>query len=371
MWAFAAKTWLAFLSSTRKERGFGGRSTTIENKMRKSLIVHIGFAKTSTKTLQKIIFPKVCETTGYKYFREDSSVEREVKLHLSRLYTGKDCRKLNIPKGTIVSAEELANSRPYKWEEFLLKNLNAFGSDAHILLTIRDPISWFTSLYVQKCVHQAKCMKPEDFFSVNPSDAYLKDMPYDFREFSYNKIIRLYKEAFETVTIVKYEDLNKLLFLDSMFDLDDIEKESLKKSYENRKLNRSFSVNAAKATFVVHKFLNSFSFILRMKLFSGILGSIMIRKKRTIIQRRLRRLHIDLPVDYEPSTDIPTENYEKAVVYMMKKFWNPFVFRILDKMMPYKKFELDVKQLPIGCVDLESEYDELPSIMTYSNPAAI
>ena len=164
MWAFAAKTWLAFLSSTRKERGFGGRSTTIENKMRKSLIVHIGFAKTSTKTLQKIIFPKVCETTGYKYFREDSWVEREVRLHLSRLYTGKDCRKLNIPKGTIVSAEELANSRPYKWEEFLIKNLEAFGSDAHILLTIRDPISWFTSLYLQKCVHQAMCMKPEDFF---------------------------------------------------------------------------------------------------------------------------------------------------------------------------------------------------------------
>ena len=341
----------------------------MQDKMRKSLIVHIGFAKTSTTTLQKMIFPKVCETTGYKYFREDSGVEREVSLHLSRLYTGRDCRKLNIPRGTIVSAEELANSRPYKWEEFLLKNLKAFGSDAHILLTIRNPISWFTSLYLGKCVHQPRCMKPEDFFSGNPSDSYLADMPYDFREFSYNKIICLYKEAFKTVTVVKYEDLNELLFLDSMFDLDDIEKESLKKSYENLKLNRSFSVNAAKATFLVHKLLNSFSFIFRIELFSSILGSIMIRKKRTIIQRRLKRLN--LPLDYESSTDIPTENYEKAVVYMMKKFWNPFVFRVLDKMMPYKKFELDVKQLPIGCVDLESEYDELPSVMTYSNAGAI
>ena len=64
---------------------------------------------------------------------------------------GFDCQKIQIPEKTLICHEGLCGFDPFFWKEFANKNLIAFGNQNYILLTIREPRSFLTSVYLQNC----------------------------------------------------------------------------------------------------------------------------------------------------------------------------------------------------------------------------
>ena len=173
-------------------------------------IIHIGLGKTGSTTLQENIFPKLSEKIGYKYWVSDENILDKVKVHYAKLVLKEtNIKKIDIFSKFLISHEGLSGfNEPESVELFAENNLKAFGNDAHILITVREPLSYLKSIYFEFVLKKLIVCSPKDFFDV--TNPYCN---FDIKKFSYERLISEYNKRFKKVTIIKmekYDDINYL-----------------------------------------------------------------------------------------------------------------------------------------------------------------
>ncbi len=316
--------------------------------------IHIGFGKTGTSKLQKDIFPVLCQDIKIKYFGpEYQNEERRIYSnlltnHVAKMMLGTKCDYLNLPKNIFISHEELSSYRdPQLFEEFAEKNLVAFGKDAHIILTIRSPKDWLSSIYLQLCAHEKPMQKPEYFFLTNTN--YSERLPYakfNIDKFSYKKIISLYQNRFDNVSVIKYEDFKSLNFIKEIFQVGQSEINKYKVILNKGIVNRGFSELSFKISWKFQSLLFLLGLSFKNKYTNESLlersnNSFLTQKYKTKQNKGMRILNI---ISYK------------------------FIFQVLiNNILKYKKYNLDFAKLKyIDIKKLEEEYQKLPNFQTYT-----
>ena len=110
-------------------------------------VLHIGFGKTANTTLQGYIFPKLARHFAIEYVDVG---DKRIRRHACRMNLGKPISvRFDVFGPAVVSAEDLHGWDPYFWEERARKNREFFGKDWHVLITIREPQEYLSSVYVQ------------------------------------------------------------------------------------------------------------------------------------------------------------------------------------------------------------------------------
>ena len=230
-------------------------------------IVHIGLGKTATTALQKRVFPQLVEfglMTAYNpknlmrllYLKRLTELTSEQSAELARL--------IKANKDGIISFEGLVDWNPANWQQARDENLAAFGKDATILITIREPRGYLTSVY-QQVVAEGHVVEPEDFFisselARQASAANRRGMLeyFDQQLFDMAKLVDLYREKFSKVIVVAMPQLASMKFLDAFCSIDDVSREVVKNNFNTLEPNnRSYSRLAMSLTLRRERFLNS------------------------------------------------------------------------------------------------------------------
>jgi hypothetical protein len=221
-------------------------------------LVHIGLGKTATTTLQRFIFPEISRLRPSVVFNNTEITDllkKDSKIGLSEAEL--DILQLDLSKrSNLISLEYLVNWNPRNWEVSADKNLKLFGAQTHIVITVRDMVSYLTSTYQQK-VHEGNIQCATDFFvSSQEYDA----MPekslrssqkiYDVDSFDLEHLVTLYKQRFEKVSVVPLEMLSEIRFIKDHYDLDYDETIQLQVKFkQSKRLNVAYSALAMDFTF--------------------------------------------------------------------------------------------------------------------------
>ena len=235
----------------------------MRDKNKRNLFVHIGFGKAGSSKLQLDIFPVLCGYLDYKYYSGEYVNSEKHKYHnlftnlTTRLMLGLPVKKLEMTNNFLISDEELSCYRnPEYYEEYAEKCLKALGKDAHIILVIREPRNWLSSIYIQCCVHEKPFQEPWDFFLTNENyNERLPNSKFNVDKFNYIDHINFFRDRFDTVTVVKFEVLHKLNFLKRIFPISDSQLSHLRQLYG---LNEKFVNRALSRTSI--KIIKHFSY---------------------------------------------------------------------------------------------------------------
>ena len=95
---------------------------------------------------------------------ENRQVSDSINDHIVKMFSGDEVDSLNLPDNILISNENLVSSFPSlsNISEYADKNLIAFGKDSKILITIRNPIDYLSSVYNQ--ILKSYIINPEFFF---------------------------------------------------------------------------------------------------------------------------------------------------------------------------------------------------------------
>ena len=230
-------------------------------------IVHIGLGKTATTALQKRVFPELAKlglVTGYNpknlmrllYLKRLTELTKAQKAELASL--------IKANRGAIISFEGLVDWNPANWIRARDENLDTFGKDATILLTIRDPRGYLTAVY-QQVVAEGHVVEPKDFFvtaelAAQSAAANRRGMLefFDQQQFDLAALVSLYREKFAKVIVVAMPQLGSMKFLDEFCQIDEAARSLLKTNFNTLEPNnRSFSRTAMRLTLRRERFLNS------------------------------------------------------------------------------------------------------------------
>lgn len=323
-------------------------------------IIHVGFGKTATTALQLSVLPKVAGQFGLEYIRINDS---RIRRHASRLNLGKEIvRALDASAGFIMSAEDIHSWDPFFWEEWADKNQKFFGADCHVLITIREPRSYLTSVYLQMCLHEGNVQSANDLFLNNELySPYIASAKFAIDLFSYKRIIETYKSRFNTLTVAKYESLSEMTFLKEFFVLSENELSEYKKLFESEQVNRSYSQRAVELTFGLQKCLNSIGLSL---------DATTVRS--SLVCLNALREDMEHAPPYACSHDVYPRNIIRQSGMKMANFfrWSSLMRRV-DMYLPYHKFNLNFEELPqIDIKKLTEEYEALSKIGTFRRVGA-
>jgi hypothetical protein len=317
------------------------------------LFVQVGFPKTATTTLQREIYPLLCKYTKYSYWREDPNLEHLISTSKFKASMAFQCERIEIPEFTLVSLESLMNTDPRRWESQGISNRETFGEDAHILIVLREPRSYLSSLYTELCLHSGLAQRPEHFFMrENEYSEHFMAPIFSIDEFSYKRIIDIYRKLFKMVTVVKLERLPKLDFVNDFFDIDDVQLANMKNRFEIKRHNRGFSERSVKTLF----FLNRVA---------GLVGfSFGLHPNNSSVDS-LRNTNIEGPEGPVRSRMVVLTI--KLLKRNLKRLNWYLVLKAIDRVFPSKKFELNFDELPYINIDkLDVEYIATPEYKTYS-----
>lgn len=291
-------------------------------------LLHIGLAKCGSTFLQQQILNEVAKKLKINYIKiynnEFVKIDRnKIKFHAFENY--KNLEKL-LPKNFIISSESLFSRR---WEfsqttksfRYIKKN---FSKNTVILIVIRQPYELLNSIYCHS-IQEMNIIKPEKFFYLKKFDRQIrKKNKFNLYNFDYEKLIALYKSYFTKVIVVKHEDLKSLKFLKKIFKLNNkfIKRIKDKKIIYNRSMSK-LSINSL-------LFLNDY---------------VNIKKSQDFL-KKLRN---------EPKTNI-----DKIKNKLLSQFLLRSIFQgKIDKILPYTKYKIDKKYIPIN-IDYEiSKYKSL------------
>ncbi|WP_282611376.1 hypothetical protein [Pelagibius sp. Alg239-R121] len=232
------------------------------------LIVHIGLGKTATTTLQRSVFPRLRDIEADLSYNDPEFIFLCRKHHLYGLSVGEKSR-LNAILGeaekTLISDESLVNWNPRLWERAADHNLELFGEDAHIVITIREPLDYLTSVY-QQMIHQGNVKSAHEFFV--SADLYDKLEPvtqgmsleyFDVEAFSLKRLHDLYKKRFHHVSVVPLSKIKEFSFLAEPLGLSEHSVGELRKLFETAPpVNVAYSSLAMKLTFARERTLRFF-----------------------------------------------------------------------------------------------------------------
>jgi hypothetical protein len=231
-------------------------------------IVHIGLGKTATTALQKRVFPELVKM-GLVSAYNPKNVMR--LLYLKRLTElSPDQAKelgtlLKANKDAVISFEGLVDWNPANWKAARDANLETFGRDATILITIREPRGYLTSVY-QQVVAEGHVVSPRDFFvseqlAALATSATRRGMLEVFNQqaFDLASLVALYREKFAKVIVVAMPQLGTMKFLDEFGQISAANRELIQKNFNTLEPNnRSYSRLAMSLTFRRERLLQAF-----------------------------------------------------------------------------------------------------------------
>ena len=240
--------------------------------MKNFKIVHVGFGKCATTTLQKKIFPIIAKEKKINYWSNtyvlDSLSKTEMILKMNKIKNQIKNNNLNFKKNIdlrnyknyFISCENLINT--YWDPQFYKKNCNfvkkVFGKDAHIIITIRKPSDFLRSLYLE-LIHNSIFVKDINFFLSDKNYKKSKEKyKWNLEKFNYRNVIKYYKSNFKKVTVVKYENIKDLAFIKKLFIINKKTIIGLKKKYKDNKIHESYNRKIVRVAFLINNFFNFF-----------------------------------------------------------------------------------------------------------------
>ena len=298
-------------------------------------IVHIGLGKCGTTTLQTYVFPEIARLTGYQY-NPEAALYLSYKLLLGGALPNAE-RKFREEirgGGVFVSNEDLCSPQPHLHVEMAERNLHIWGRDTTILITLRDPIEYQTSLYVG-AVQGGLYRGPAQFFLDKAGfetvrdhcDRWVLDY-FSLDDFDLRKLVEAYRSRFERVVVLPYETQFDLKILSRVFGLAETDRKKLADRVQaSPRLNRS----VARWELQAHS------------LYASLSGQNGTNAIRHIVEARMSAFLQD---DDRP---FPTRvNAPPAKTLSTRRFW-PLLRRILRRMMPVTGYSL-----PRDCYENET-----------------
>jgi len=287
-------------------------------------IVHIGFGKTATTSLQRKVFEKLRAIGSISY--NPSEVRKQLE-HFRRgdASTIKSLQSyFNENSDIVISLEALLGWDPGVWRERLEMNKKVFPADTSILITIRDPESYLRSAY-QQTVAQGNViaegaffLKEEDYARVRQMRRPIAGEIFSVDDLDYKGIINAYSECFSQVCVVPISRIANLNYLQKLGIK--LEHHKLRQLSEDMRAsdfhNRSFSKLAMRITHWRESWLNVLGLQSRFTVLTSYPFSLTLPQKlrqRSILQRAAGRL--------------PT--------------WRYLVTGIFDRVVPYSAYELE------------------------------
>jgi len=293
-------------------------------------LLHIGLGKCGSTFFQNEIFPKIAKKINSNYiniYKNDFFNIDNTKINYSFFENFTNIESL-LPNDFIISNEDIFSkgwefSRINKNFECIKDN---FSNDTVILIIIRNPYDLLNSIYCQS-IHNMKIVKPDKFFYIDGKELNIRvKNKFNLYNFNYTKLISLYKSYFKKVVVVKYENFQNLNFLKDIFNLDDGYIKELKKN-TGKFYNKSISKYGIK----FHLFLNNFFDLGKS-------------------QRFISKFY------FNPSNNIIFKIRNKILgQFLLRRF---FQFKF-DKIMPYRKYNINRKFIPLNIEKEISEYDKL------------
>ena len=338
----------------------------MKNRNKSNLFAHIGFGKAGSSKLQRDIFPVLCRYLSYKYYvGEYVNPQKKMYHNLftnleTKLILGLPVEELELPNNFLISNEELSHYRNSEYfEEYADQCLKALGKDAHIILIIREPRNWLSSIYIQCCVHEKPLQDPKNYFLTNENyNERLPNSKFNVDKFNYINYINVLRDRFDFVTIVKFEALYELSFLKRIFPISDSQHLHLRQLYGFNKnfVNRAISITS-------YKFIKKFNTLLS---FFG-LSYAPKYSNETLLLRSNYKFIIGKHNGKLQKTSIVKLIAIRSLRYFASFFHYKFLFqKVIDKIIPYKKFMLNFEELPYIKIDqLEKMYKNLPDDITY------
>lgn len=312
-------------------------------------VIHIGLGKTATTTLQRSIFPYLEEIgiiDSYNDPELTQTLRKSVAVGLSAEERNRFTVHMNELGSIFISLESLVAWDPANWEKAANTNLDLFGSDATIIITIREPLSYLTSLY-QQIVHQGNAKKPEDFFLRNDeyqqlfsSNPVQRLSCINIESFDLERLISLYKRNFSRVVIVPIEKIGEMRFLNSIYHLDNAITHKLSHRFKNaQRHNISYSNLAMKITFLRERFLRLFGL--------KSIGSedFDLKKLRALYNNQINTAQKSFKK--LPLQDKPKRIFTSLFIrFFQKLHWRFFIQNFFDKVVPYRKYKLPDGLIP-------------------------
>jgi len=294
-------------------------------------LLHIGLGKCGSSFLQHGIFSKLEKKINTNYismYKNDFFNINKKKFKYSPFENFKNIEKL-LPNDLIISNESLFS---WNWEFSRIEKSfecikNNFSDDTVILIIIRNPYDLLNSIYCQAIQGmKVKIVKPDKFFYVDDKLMNVKENnKFNLYNFNYSKLISLYKSYFKKVIVVKYENLHNLSFLKDIYNLDEDSIQELKKNnlyYYNRSISK-YGIN----------------FILFLDNFFD------VSKSQNFIKKFIK-----------PTNNIIFKIKNRILSQFHIRGFFQFKF---DRIVPYKKYYINRKFIPIDIEKEISEYDKL------------
>lgn len=294
-------------------------------------LLHIGLGKCGSTFLKREIFPKLEKKINTNYINlykknDFLSFSKNAEIKYSPFENFKDIENL-LPNNFITSNEHFFSQY---WEfSRIEKNFecikNNFSNDTVILIVIRSPYELLNSIYCQS-IHEMKIVKPNKFFYIDDKEMNIMvNDKFNLHNFNYSKLISLYKSYFKKVVVVKYENLKNLNFLKDIYNLNDEYIQELKKNndkFYNKAISK-FGIN-----FIL--FLNNF---------------FDVGKSQRFIQKCIN-----------PSNNVIFKIKNRI---LNKILLRNFFQKIFDRIIPYKKYYINPKFIPLDIKKEISKYDKL------------
>tara|TARA_B100000959_G_C14651327_1_gene488489 strand:- start:159 stop:683 length:525 start_codon:yes stop_codon:yes gene_type:complete len=171
-----------------------------------------------------------------------------------------------------------------------------------------------------------RLVNPNKFFYIDDKELNIRvNYRFNLHNFNYSKLISLYKSYFKKVVVVKYENFQNLNFLKDIFSLDDEYVQNLRKNtskYYNKSISK-FGIN-----FIL--FLNKF---------------FDVSKSQEFIRKFIN-----------PPNNIIFKIKNRILSQFLLRDFFQFKF---DVIVPYKKYYINRKFIPIDIEKEILEYDKL------------
>jgi hypothetical protein len=290
-------------------------------------LLHIGLAKCASTFLQQEIFPKLEKKINTNYINVSKNDFFNIEGYKTCLFENFTNIENLLPNDFIISNESLFSkgwefSRIEKNFECIKDN---FSNDTVILIFIRNPYDLLNSFYCQT-INKMEITKPDKYFYIDDKEMNIKvNNKFNLHNFNYSKLISLYKSYFKKVVVVKYENFQNLNFLKDIFNLDDEHIQELKKKtskFHNKSISK-YGIN-----FIL--FLNNF---------------FDVEKFEKYIRKFLK-----------PPNNIICKIQNRIIYsFTIRNFFTNF----FDRIVPYKKYYINRKFIPLDIEKEISEYNKL------------
>ncbi len=313
-----------------------------------SLIVHVGLPKTGSTTLQRHVFPAIATIKNIT-FNPESLQKLLGKIHLLPDETGAQLAqvKAELAKGSLlISNEALVGFHPDGWEAFADRNLEIFGKDATIILSIRDGEalmkSWFLEMFKQGVqsspVHFF--LKKDVFVRFKAFRASGLPTHFSVDDFDMRRLYALYATRFEKVYLLPLETLSEGKVLQDVFALNADQTTTLRAQMKAAKReNVAYSARGVQLVLLKEKIVRIFGLTgFNVMPLDQILDDLDPEKSKILAEtQRFDRLKF---------SSLSCQNKRKAFARKLRRkigYWISirfFIERILDTYFPYKPYQL-------------------------------